>query len=79
VNADRTVSRFVRYVLVAYVGSIGVRYEWCEEGLPERSQFFHFPHPVLNCFEDEIAVFEGRTRRPGWFATLLQWANRPRE
>jgi hypothetical protein len=30
-----------------------------------------------NCFEDEIAVCEGRTRYPGWFASLVQWANRP--
>jgi hypothetical protein len=79
VEADKNISRFVRYVLVAYVGSIGVRYEWSEEGFTERSQFFLYPHPVINCFEDEIAVCEGRTRRPGWFASLLQWANRPRE
>lgn len=79
VNADKDITRFVRYVLVAYVGSIGVRYEWSEDGLPERSQFFHYPHPVINCFKDEVAVFEGRPRRPGWFASLLQWANRPRE
>lgn len=65
--------------MVAYVGSIGVRYEWVEEGFPERSQFFQYAHPVINCFEDEIAVCEGRTRRPKWFASLLQWANRPRE
>lgn len=78
VEADKSLSRFVRYVLVAYVGSIGVRYEWREEGIPDRSQFFHFEHPVLNCFEDELAVCEGRTRRPGWFASVLQWANRPR-
>jgi hypothetical protein len=81
VSADKDISRFVRYVLVAYVGSIGVRYEWREEGFTEteRSQFFQYPHPVINCFKDEIAVCENRTRRPGWFASLLQWANRPRE
>ena len=78
VEADKSMSRFVRYVLVAYVGSIGVRYEWREQGLPDRSQFFHFPHPVINPFKDEIAVIEGNTRRPGWFASLLQWANKPR-
>jgi hypothetical protein len=78
VEADKNISRIVRYVLVAYVGSIGVRYEWSEEGFAERSQFFHYPHPVINRFEDEIAVFEGHTRHPGWFASLLQWANRPR-
>ncbi|MDB4872602.1 MAG: hypothetical protein JWL97_3606 [Gemmatimonadales bacterium] len=79
VEADKNITRFVRYVLVAYVGSIGVRYEWFEEGFPERSQLFQYPHPVINCFENEIAVCEGRTRRPGRFASLLQWANRPRE
>jgi hypothetical protein len=78
VAADRDVSRFVQYVLAAYVGSIGVRYEWLEEGFQERSQFFQYPHPVINCFRDEIAVCEGRTRRRGRFASLLQWANRPR-
>ena len=77
-EADRTGSRFTRYLLVAYVGSIGVRYEWREEGIPDRSQFFHFPHPVINCFRDELAVFEGRTRRPGWFASLSQRVNKPR-
>lgn len=79
VEADKNSNRFVRYVLVAYVGSIGVRYEWSEKGCPERSQFFHYPYPVINCFKDETAVFEGRTRHPGWFPSLLQWANRPRE
>ena len=75
VEADKNISRFVRYVLVAYVGSIGVRYEWSEEGFAKRSQFFHYSHPVINCFENEIAAFEGRTRHPGWFPSLLQWAN----
>ncbi|MEV4703640.1 hypothetical protein [Actinoplanes sp. NPDC049316] len=77
VEADRNLTRLKRYVLAAYIGSIGVRYEWREEGFTERSQFFHYPRPVINCFKDEIAVCEGRTRRPGWFASLLQWANRP--
>jgi hypothetical protein len=79
VEADKSITRFTCYVLVAYVGSIGVRYEWREERLPDRSQFFHYAHPVINRFRDEIAVGEGRTRRPGWFASLLQWATRPRE
>lgn len=79
VEADRNLSRLVYYVMVAYVGSMGVRYEWCQDDLPERSQFFHFPHPVINCFKDEIAVCEGRTRRPGLFAPLAQWTNRPRD
>ncbi|MFZ1114649.1 MAG: hypothetical protein WAN44_02350 [Propionibacteriaceae bacterium] len=72
VEADKSLSRLVRYVLAAYIGSIGVRFEWCEGGIEERSQFFHFPHPVINCFEDELAVVEARTRRPGWFASLVQ-------
>ena len=78
VEADKDRLRFVRYVLVSYVGSIGVRYEWRAEGIPDRSQFFHYPHPVINCFEEEVAVVDGRTRRPGWLASLLQWANQPR-
>ncbi|WP_089329990.1 hypothetical protein [Actinomadura meyerae] len=77
VELDRDVSRFVRYAMAAYVGSIGVRYEWREDGFQSRSQFFHYPIPVINCFEDEMAVCEGRVRRPGWFARLLQWANQP--
>jgi hypothetical protein len=79
VEADKSASRLVHYVLAAYVGSIGVRYEWSEEGFPERSQFFHYPHPVINCFTDEIAVAEGRTRRPGLLASFLQWVNQPRK
>lgn len=75
---DREMNRITTWIMAAYVGSIGVRYEWHEEGIPNRSQFFQFPHPVINCFKDEQAVFDGRTRRPGWFASLLQWANRPR-
>lgn len=78
VEADRDLTHFKRYVLAAYVGSIGVRYEWSIETFPERSQFFHHPHPIINRFEDEIAVAEGRTRRSGWFASLLQWVSRPR-
>jgi hypothetical protein len=77
-ESDRNLKHFVRYVLVAYVGSIGVRYEWREEGIQERSQFFHHPHPPINRFADEIAVCEGRIRHTGWFASLLQWANHPR-
>jgi len=63
--------------VASYVGSIGVRFEWREDSFAERSQFFHFPHPVINCFKDEIAACEGLSRRPGWVASLLQWASRP--
>ena len=43
VEADTSLSRFVRCVLAAYVGSIRVHCEWGERGIPERSQFFHSP------------------------------------
>lgn len=78
---DKSVSRFTGYVLAAYVGPIGVRYQWEEGGLPDdgRSQFFHFPGPVLNCFVDEAAVAYGSPRRPGWFARLSQWITEPRD
>ncbi len=64
VETDKTRSRFERYVLAAYVGPIGVRYEWCADGIADeqRSQFFHHPYPIINCFEDQLAVAEGRTR-----------------
>lgn len=80
VESDRGLTRFVRCVLVNYIGPIGVRYEWREEGFDEGvSQFFRYPHPLLNRFADEVAVCEGRTRHPGWRASLLPWVNRPRE
>lgn len=61
--ADKDLTRLVQYVLVAYVGAIGVRYEWCADGLPpDRTQFFHFPYPVITPFEDEMAVVEARPR-----------------
>jgi hypothetical protein len=64
-ETDRELTRITTWVMAAYVGSVGVRYEWREAGFPERSQFFHFPHPVINRFDDELAVAEGRTRPPG--------------
>lgn len=67
-------------VMAAYVGSVGVRYQWWARGQkPEGwdSQFFQYPMPVINCFRDEEAVMEGRTRRPGWYARFSQWLNRP--
>ena len=77
VTADRNITRFTSYVLAAYIGGIGVRYQWSEGGISDRSQFFHFPHPVLNCFKNEMDVAEGVSRRPGWFARLSQWLNKP--
>jgi hypothetical protein len=76
-TADRGLTRFTNYVLAVYIGAIGVRYQWSEGGIPDRSQFFHFPHPVLNCFKNETDVAEGVPRRPGWFARLSQWLNEP--
>ena len=78
VEADKAITHLVRYVAVAYVGSIGVRYEWREEGIADGSQFFHYPTPLINPFVDDVAVFEGRTRRPGFLARVLQAVNRPR-
>lgn len=58
-------SRFVGFVLAAYIGGVGVRYQWCEQGIPDkyRSQFFHYPAPVLNRFVDEDAVARGEAGR----------------
>jgi hypothetical protein len=66
-TTDAQGSRFTSYISAAYIGSIGVRYAWYEAGLQDRSQFFHYPMPVVNHFSDEQAVIEGRTRRQGWF------------
>lgn len=79
---DPEMTRFRSYVMAAYVGSVGVRYQWWSEGHKPAgwdSQFFHFPTPVLNCFKDEESLFAGDTRRPGWFARFSQWLNRPVE
>ncbi|MEO3787175.1 hypothetical protein ABGB12_27945 [Actinocorallia sp. B10E7] len=78
VEVDKGVTRFERYVFAAYVGPIGIRYEWNNGGMEGRSQFFHFPYPVINAFKDETAMFERRVRRPGLIASLLQWAQKPR-
>lgn len=79
--ADRDLTRIKGCVFACYVGPVGVRYEWKEEGFPDeaRSQFFHFPIPVINCFTDELQVAYGNPRRPGRFARFLQWVNKPRE
>lgn len=74
VTTDKSVSQLRAYVLAAYVGPIGVRYQWALDGIPDeqRSQFFHFPYPVLNHFRDERAVAEGRTSPQPLSARLLQ-------
>ncbi len=73
-------TQFSGYVMAAYIGSLGVRYQWWEEGQkPDGwdSQFFHYASPAINCFKDEEAVVEARTRRPGWFTRFAKWLNRP--
>lgn len=77
--ADRESTRFVSYVMAAYIGSIGVRYEWREGGIPdeERSQFYHYPYPVINYFRTDFDMAARQPRKPGWLARLLQWANKP--
>ncbi|WP_220186482.1 hypothetical protein [Streptomyces parvulus] len=76
---DKDSTRFVAYVMAAYVGAIGVRYEWLEKEIPKsnRSQFFSYPVPVINFFKDEVDMATGNVRKPGWFARLVQWSNSP--
>jgi hypothetical protein len=79
VDIDSKRTRFERCVMVAYVGSIGIRYEWRRGGVPddERSQFFHYPFPVTNFFRTEVDVAYGHPRKPGRFARFMQWLNKP--
>lgn len=77
---DRERTEFRGYVMAVYVGSVGVRYQWWAEGLRPKgwdSQFFQFPTPVINCFKDERALMEGKTKRPRWFARFSQWLHSP--
>lgn len=48
-------------VFAVYIGAIGVRFWWQDGGIPEdrRSQFFHYPCPILNRFTDDQAVAHG--------------------
>lgn len=48
-------------VFAVYIGAIGVRFWWQDGGIPEdgRSQFFHYPCPLLNRFTDDEAVAHG--------------------
>ncbi|OUZ07351.1 hypothetical protein BHE97_17145 [Aeromicrobium sp. PE09-221] len=80
VDVSSDCSRFTGYVMAVYLGSFGVRYMWSEEEIPneERSQFFHFPRPLLNYFRTEEAVMRGDTRKPGLLVRFLQWAQKPR-
>lgn len=79
VYTNRDATAITGYVIAAYVRSVGVRFEWALNGIPDerRSQFFHHEHPVLNFFEDDKAVVDGTPRKPGLFARFLQWANKP--
>lgn len=79
---DPDMTEFQGCIMAAYVGSVGVRFQWWAPGQkPDGwdSQFFHYPNPVINCFKDEQALMDGQTRRPGWFARFSQWLNRPAE
>ncbi|PFW99710.1 hypothetical protein CJ469_04981 [Nocardia farcinica] len=80
VRANRDKTMITGCVFAAYVGSVGVRFEWYLNGIPDesRSQFFHHKNPVLNCFTDDKSVVYGTPRKPGWFARFSQWANKPR-
>lgn len=76
VTTNKAFTKFNQYVLVSYIGGIGIRYDWRAEAIPddERSQFFHFPGPLINYFRTEQDVALGNVRRPGWFPRLVQWA-----
>lgn len=76
---SRDMTRFTSCVMAAYIGSIGIRYEWVADGIPDqkRDQFFHHPNPVINYFRNEKDVVMKKTRKPGRFARLLQWAYKP--
>ncbi|THA36064.1 hypothetical protein E6R18_01520 [Streptomyces sp. A1277] len=75
VSADG--ARFTSCVMAAYIGPIGIRYEWVADGIPDqfRDQFFHYSNPVINYFRDEKDVVTGETRKPGGFARFLQWVH----
>lgn len=79
VHTTRDRDRITGYVMAVYLGAIGVRLAWNEHPIPDgnRSQFFHYPRPILNYFRDEDAMFFGKTRRPGWWARFTQWLNQP--
>lgn len=63
VTCDKAWTEIKSAVLASYIGSIGVRYEWQLGGIPDehRSQFFHYPIPVLNRFATEDDVVSGKT------------------
>lgn len=73
VEANRQKTGLVRCVLAAYIGPIGVRYEWKAEGILDRSQFFHYPCPIINDFKDDMSVFEGRPRPQRRVVPMRRW------
>lgn len=72
VRTDEDFTRFTNYIFVAYVGPLGVRYEWRDEEIDPRSQFFHYPNPIVNRFRDEPAVFDGHTERMPPLTSAIQ-------
>jgi len=76
---DRAITEITGCTLAAYIGAVGVRYQWCLEGIPEdeRSQFFHYPMPLINCFHTEADVAMGEPRPQGRLARFFQWINKP--
>ncbi|MFE1545860.1 hypothetical protein ACFW61_36130 [Streptomyces microflavus] len=69
-------SAFSYYVMAAYIGSLGIRYEWRADGefSEESSSFFHYPQPVITHFRTEEDMAMRRPRKSGWFARLALWA-----
>jgi hypothetical protein len=61
---DRARTELRGCVFASYVGAMGVRFAWFRSGIPaeDRSQFFHFPKPVINRFTDELAVVYGNPK-----------------
>lgn len=84
VHMDQEITRITGSVMAAYVGSLGVRFEWREgwthEGKPEawRSQFFHYPTPVIMRFRDGEAVCRAEARPLGPVSSAIRWVNRSR-
>lgn len=69
-NRERT--RFTGMVTASYVGMLGVRFQWQEEGFDSTWQsFFHFRQPVVNQFNTEVDVTFNRRKR-GLLERLLR-------
>lgn len=72
-------NRIKGYAMAAYIGPVGVRFEWNVKLLQDEppSQFFHFPRPVINTFKTQDDMFRGITRRHGRWARFTQWVQAP--